>query len=318
VGALEESAGPQLVTRRIFSSGRFDTGAPIRWAPAAFINSEHTMTDAKTSALSPLCLVTGANTGIGFEVARGLAQQGARVVLACRDESKGHAACKAIAQEFPRATVELLVIDLGDQRSIRRAAKTFLATHDTLDVLINNAAVGLKERQESVDGIEMTFAVNVLGYFLLTKLLLDAVRTAPAARIINVSSRLAGGLDLSDVEFKRRPYDAMAAYSQSKQADRMLTWALACRLEGSAMTANSMSPGAINTRLLKTFAPSMQGKSPSEGADTVVWLASSAEMAGVTNRFWAERKEVSCQFHSPEQEDALWRLSEEMTAANAK
>jgi NAD(P)-dependent dehydrogenase (short-subunit alcohol dehydrogenase family) len=275
------------------------------------------MRETKSSAASPLCLVTGANTGIGFEVARGLAQQGARVALASRDQSRGQAAQEAIAQEFPQAKPELLVVDLSDQRCIRSAAKNFLASHDVLDVLINNAAVGLKERQESVDGIEMTFAVNVLGYFLLTKLLLDSLRKAPAARIINVSSRLAGGLDLSDVEFKRRPYDATAAYSQSKQADRMLTWALARRLEGTGVTANSMSPGVINTRLLRTFAPGMQGKAPSEGADTIVWLATSPEVADVTNRFWADRKEVRCQFHNSEQEEQLWRLCEHMTAASA-
>ena len=276
------------------------------------------MIDSETSTPIPLCLVTGANTGIGFEVARGLAQNGTRVVLACRDEGRGRVALDAIARDFPQARLELLLADLSDQRSIRDAARAFLAMHDTLDVLINNAAVGLKERQESVDGVEMTFAVNVLGYFLLTKLLLEALRKAPAARIINVSSRLAGGLDLGDVEFKRRPYDATSAYSQSKQSDRMLTWALARGLEGTAVAANSMSPGAINTRLLRTFAPDMKGKTPSEGADTIVWLATSADLAGVSNRFWADRKEVRCQFHNTEQEDALWQLCEEMTAASAK
>lgn len=270
-------------------------------------------TQRNTSAHS-LYLVTGANTGIGFEVARGLAAGGAHVILACRDSAKGQAALNTIAREYPGASLELLIIDLSSQRSIRATANAFLEKHSALDVLINNAAVGLQQRQESVDGIELTFATNVLGYFLLTNLLLDALRRAPTARIINVSSKLAGGLDLNDVEFNRRRYDAIAAYSQSKQANRMLTWALARRLQGSNITANALSPGAVNTHLLQTFAPNMNGKTPREGADTILWLATSADVAGLTNRFWSDRKEQHCQFHDEAAEEALWKLCEAMTA----
>lgn len=254
------------------------------------------MATQRNTSAHPLYLVTGANTGIGFEVARGLAAGGAHVILACRDSAKGQAALNTIAREYPGASLELLIIDLSSQRSIRATANAFLEKHSALDVLINNAAVGLQQRQESVDGIELTFATNVLGYFLLTNLLLDALRRAPTARIINVSSKLAGGLDLNDVEFNRRRYDAIAAYSQSKQANRMLTWALARRLQGSNITANALSPGAVNTHLLQTFAPNMNGKTPREGADTILWLATSADVAGLTNRFWSDRKEQHCQF----------------------
>lgn len=264
----------------------------------------------------PLCLVTGANTGIGFEVARGLAMAGARVVLACRDRAKGQAALHAIAAESGNTSLELLVVDLASQCSIRAAARDFLEKHPVLDVLVNNAGVGLPERQESPDGVELTFATNVLGYFLLTNLLLDALRLAPSARIINVASKLASGLDLNDVEFKRRPYEAIAAYAQSKQANRMITWALVRRLQGSAVTANAMSPGAVNTRLLQTFAPNMKGKTAGEGADTIVWLATSPDVAGLTNRFWSDRQEQPCQFHLPVEEEALWALCEAMTAAS--
>jgi retinol dehydrogenase-12/retinol dehydrogenase-13 len=268
----------------------------------------------KNTSAQPLWVVTGANTGIGFEVARGLAAHGAHVILACRDSAKGQTTLKTIAREFPNAALELLIIDLSSQHSIRAAARTFLEKHSTLDGLINNAAVGLPQRQESPDGIELTFATNVLGYFLLTNLLLDALRRAPAARIINVSSKLAGGLDLNDVEFKQRRYDATAAYSQSKQANRMLTWALARRLQGSNITANAMSPGAVNTRLLQTFAPNMKGKTPSEGADTILWLATSPDVAGLTNRFWSDREEQPGQFHDAVAEEALWKLCKAMTA----
>ena len=268
----------------------------------------------KNTSAQLLYLVTGANAGIGFAVARGLAAKGARIILACRDRAKGQAALDTIAREFPGASVELLIVDLSSQRSIREAARTFLEKHPVLDCLINNAAVGLQQRQESPDGIELTFATNVLGYFLLTNLLLDELRRAPAARIINVSSKLAGGLDWNDVEFKRRRYDAIAAYSQSKQANRMLTWALARRLQGSNITANAMSPGPVNTALLQTFAPNMNGKTPREGADTILWLATSPDVAGLTNRFWSDRKEQPCQFHDKAAEEALWKLCESMTA----
>src|SRR5437660_5552849 len=196
-----------------------------------------------TNTQRPLCLVTGANTGIGFEIARGLAHAGAQVVLACRNQAKGEAARSAIAAEFKDSAPELLIVDLASQRSIRDAAQQFAAKHSHLDVLVNNAGTVVPSRQESPDGIELTFATNVLGYHLLTKLLLDLLRKAPAGRVVNVASAMAVGLELDDVEFKRRPYTPAAAYAQSKQADRMITWALAKRLKGSNVTANAMTPG---------------------------------------------------------------------------
>lgn len=275
------------------------------------------MTDPQNSSEEFLCLVTGANIGIGFEIARGLATAGARVVLACRDRAKGQAAVDSIAREIQNASLELLIIDLSSQQSIRTAARDFLQNHPALDVLVNNAGVGLPQRQQSVDGIELTFATNVLGYFLLTNLLLDPLRKARAGRIVNVASKFAGGLDLSDVEFERRLYDATAAYKQSKQCNRMLTWALARRLGGSRVTANAMSPGAVDTRLLRTFVPGMKGRTTEEGADTAVWLANSPEIAGVTGRFWFNRKEEPCEFHNPIEEEALWKLCESMTESSA-
>ena len=259
-----------------------------------------------------IALITGANTGIGYQAARGLLLAGAKVVLACRDKSKGEAARDSLAHETGNTAPEILVIDLASQQSIRDAAKQFLATHSALDILVNNAAVGLPQRLESLDGIELTFATNVLGYFLLTNLLLDSLLRAPAARVVNVSSKLAHGLDLNDLQFKKRAYDATAAYAQSKHANRMLTWALARRLEGTHATANAMTPGPVNTQLLKTLAPSMKGKTTAEGADTIVWLATSAEVAGLSNRFWADRKEERCAFHNPGEEDKLWEACEAM------
>jgi NAD(P)-dependent dehydrogenase (short-subunit alcohol dehydrogenase family) len=262
----------------------------------------------------PLCMVTGANTGIGFEVARGLANNGSRVILACRNQAKGEAARSAIATETKNPGVELLVVDLASQSSVRNAVQEFSGKHSALDVLVNNAGVIVPSRQESPDGIELTFSTNVLGYFLLTSLLLDSLHRSPTARVVNVASLMAYGLELDDVEFKRRPYNAKLAYAQSKQANRMLTWALARRLEGTPVTANAMSPGSVNTPLLHAIVPGYAGRTPTEGADTIVWLATSTEVAGMSGRFWADRTEQPCEFQGDdEDEETLWSLCERMT-----
>jgi NAD(P)-dependent dehydrogenase (short-subunit alcohol dehydrogenase family) len=263
----------------------------------------------------PLCLVTGANTGIGFEIAKGLARRGGRVVLACRDQVKGEAARNTIASETRNPGIELLVVDLASQSSIRSAAQEFSRTHAALDILINNAGTSASKRRESPDGIELTFATNVLGYHSLTGQLLELLRRAPAARVINTASMMAYGLDLDDVNFKRRRYDASTAYAQSKQTDRMLTWALARRLEGTSVTANALHPGTVNTALLRALAPEFSGITPAEGADTAIWLATSPEVAGVSGRFWVKRRETPCEFRSRNNEEALWSLCDRMIAS---
>jgi NAD(P)-dependent dehydrogenase (short-subunit alcohol dehydrogenase family) len=263
----------------------------------------------------PLCLVTGANTGIGFEIALGLARKGSRVVLACRDQAKGDDARNTIASETRNPDIELLIVDLASQQSIRSVAQEFSRKHDVLDVLVNNAGTSSSKRRESPDGIEITFATNVLGYHLLTGQLLDLLRRAPAARVVNVASMMAYGLDLDDVNFKRRRYDPSTAYAQSKQADRMLTWALTRRLEGTSVTANALHPGAVNTALLRALAPGFSGITPAEGAETAIWLATSPEVAGVSGRLWVKRRETPCEFRGRDNEEALWSLCDRMTAS---
>ena len=258
--------------------------------------------------------MTGATAGIGFEIARGLARGGLRVVLACRDQVKGEAARKSISEEIRDADIELLIVDLASQSSIRSSAQSFSQKHDVLDVLINNAGTSSSERQESPDGIELTFATNVLAYHLLTAQLLGLLRHAAAARVINTASMMAYGLELDDVNFTRRRYDASAAYAQSKQADRMLTWALARRLDGTSVTANALHPGVVNTSLLRALAPELSGTTPAEGANTAVWLATSPEVAGASGRLWVKRQETPCKFRGEDSEEALWSLCDQMTA----
>lgn len=267
--------------------------------------------------------MTGANSGIGKEVARELARLGASVVMACRSAERGQAARHEISSATGNPRVELMVVDLSSQRSTRDFARAFLERHPQLHVLVNNAGIWSQRRRDSADGVELTWATNVLGYFLLTGLLHDTLVRSQPSRVVNVASELARGLDLSDVEFRRRRYSGVTAYSQSKQADRMLTWALARRLEGTKVTANAVHPGGANTRLFAKaggFAglvsaawASRFAKTPAEGADTVTWLAASPDVEGLSGRFWAQRTERRCRFRDTEAEEALWRLCESTT-----
>lgn len=286
------------------------------------------MAEAVTADLSGrTCLVTGANSGIGKEVARGLARLGAHVVMACRSRERGEEARSEIARETGNARLELVVVDLASQASIRDLAGAFSAAQPALHVLVNNAGIWSQTRHEGPDGIEATWATNVLGYFLLTRLLLPALERGAPSRIVNVASEAAGGLDLSDVEFKRRRYNGARAYAQSKQADRMLTWALARRLDGTRVTSSAVHPGGVSTDLFRkaggivgaaaTVYARLFTKAPAEGADTVLWLAASPELEGVDGKFWVDRQERRCRFRDARGEDALWALCESMTGGAA-
>jgi NAD(P)-dependent dehydrogenase (short-subunit alcohol dehydrogenase family) len=268
------------------------------------------------------CLVTGASAGIGLATARELARLGARVVMAARDPEKGERARRSVMGATGRG-VEMAVVDLARQESIRAFARDFCARHPRLDVLVNNAGIWSESRRVSPDGIELTWATNVLGYFLATELLLPPLRAAGKARVVNVASQLAGDLDLHDVQFERRPWSGRMAYAQSKQADRMLTWALARRLAGTGVAANAMHPGFVATEIfgkgggLVSLAASLwsklRAKRPEEGADTVVWLAASPEVDGRSGLFWISREERRCRFRDEPAEEALWSLCRDMS-----
>lgn len=273
------------------------------------------------------CLVTGANTGIGRATALGLARLGARVVLACRNGERGEAARSSIAAETRNAQVEVMTVDFASQQSIRAFARAFRETHPALHVLVNNAGIWQEHRRESPDGIELTWATNVLGYFLQTQLLLELLKKSAPARIVNVASGLARDLDVADVEFTRRRYGGVQAYAQSKQANRMWTWALARRLAGTGVTANAMHPGGVATELfgkgggfrsrIASFFVRFTGRSPAEGADTVIWLAASPEVDGQTGKFWIDRQEHRCRYRDSAAEEALWALCASMTGETA-
>jgi retinol dehydrogenase-12/retinol dehydrogenase-13 len=268
------------------------------------------------------CVVTGASAGIGLATARELARLGARVVMAVRNPEKGERARRSVMGATGR-DVELAVVDLASRKSIRAFARDLAARHPRLDVLVNNAGIWSESRKLSVDGVELVWATNVLGYFLVTDLLLPQLKAAGKARVVNVASQLAGDLDLGDVQFERRPWSGRAAYAQSKQADRMLTWALARRLAGIGVTANAMHPGFVATEIFgkggglvslgASLYSKLRGRKPEEGADTVVWLAASPDVEGRTGLFWIARQERRCRFRDEAGEEALWALCRDMS-----
>ncbi len=270
-----------------------------------------------------VCVVTGATAGIGREVARELALMRATVVLGCRDEARGQEALRDIIEDSCNNQVSMLPLDLARRASIRAFAAELQERFGQVHVLINNAAVWMDRRQESPDGVEMTWATNVLGPFLLTNLLVGRLKESAPARVINVASKVARGLDLGDPEFKKRTFDGVAAYAQSKQALRMLTWGWDARHEGSRVTFNAVHPGMVNTEitrhsrgLLGAMARPffrMFGRTPAQGADTIVWLASADENERTSGNFWVDRRIKKCPYRDEGAIDRLWACCEEST-----
>jgi NAD(P)-dependent dehydrogenase (short-subunit alcohol dehydrogenase family) len=269
-------------------------------------------------------IITGPTSGFGKEIALQLAMMGAEIVLACRDIQRGRETAEEIARRTGSKNCVVMCIDTSNQKSIHEFAQQFRKAYSRLDVLINNAGINCTQRQMSADGIELTFATNVLGYFLLTRDLLDLLRASAPARIVNVASTFASDLDLTDLQFDHRVYVGQKAYAQSKACDRMLTWAFARRLEGSGVTANAMAPGLVvktglyrdtsfRIRLILRLLSIFFGRTVAQGSDTAIWLASSPEVEGVNGKFFDQRQEVSCKFRDGDVEEKLWSICEGLT-----
>ncbi len=272
-----------------------------------------------------ICMVTGAASGIGAVTARVLAQQGATVIAVDINTEKGTATTREIQAQTGNPSVEFIQADLSSQNDIRLLARQFLALHQRLDVLVNNAGAMFAERQESVDGIEMTLALNYLGYFLLTNLLLDALKASAPARIVNVSSRshARATIDFDDLQF-RSGYTGLRAYERSKLAIILFTYELARRLQGSGVTANALHPGIVAT----DFASDGGGRmgvimrlfrfgfiTPEQGAQTSIFLATSPKVEGITGEYFVNCKSVPSSPASYDKAIAcrLWRWSEDRT-----
>ncbi len=286
-----------------------------------------TQTSTNHSMKDKLVLITGATSGIGKEIAMQLAALDAQLILACRNMARGEQVRQEIVTQTGSQTCEVMHIDTSDQASIRAFAHKFREKHNQLDVLINNAGINSPQKQLSTDGIELTFATNVLGYYLLTHELLDMLKASMPARIINTASTFASDLDLDDLQFGKRAYNGRKAYAQSKACDRLLTWAFARRLADMGVSCNAFAPGLVlQTGLYRDVAPSSLivmrlvnkffGRSVVDAADTAVWLASSPEVEGVNGQFYDQRKATSCKFRNKEDEEKLWSVCEKLTSSS--
>ena len=250
-----------------------------------------------------IALITGATAGIGQVAARELTRQGFRVGIVGRNPTKCRATAAQIRQEVPGAEVDTFVADLSSQAEVRRLADEVRTSYPRLDVLLNNAGAMYTPRQETIDGIERTWALNHLAYFLLTNLLLDLLNAAPAGRVVSVASdahKFYPTIRFRDIEW-RRGYNAWQVYGHSKLANILFTRELARRLResGSEVTANCVHPGIVRTDFMNgkglTFWFSRHLSNlfaiPAErGADTAVWLATAPEVAGISGEFFARRK----------------------------
>lgn len=268
-----------------------------------------------------VCMITGANSGIGKVMALELAKMGAKVVMICRSKERGEAAQKDIIAQSGNESVELMLADLSLMQEVRRLAGEFSKKHDRLHVLINNAALWPTRKMMTKEGLEMQFAINYLSHFLLTNLLLDVIKASAPARIINVSSGMHKRvrIDFDNLQAEKS-YRHMGAYGRTKLANVYFTKELARKLNGTDVTVNAFTPGMVSTNLgrymsgvprwfWRTFSGSAE-----KGAATGVYLATSPEVEGVTGKYFADSKEVRSSKISYDEGVArrLWTVSEQL------
>jgi NAD(P)-dependent dehydrogenase (short-subunit alcohol dehydrogenase family) len=271
-------------------------------------------------------LVTGASSGLGLAAAEGFARLGATVRLLARDERRGETARAQIAERTGNGDVHLDLCDLSDLDSVRQYAQRLGDQTVRLAVLVNNAGALPHERTLSADGIELTFATNVVGPFLLTNLLVPLLAASHPGRIVNVSSggMYAQRVHLDDLQMANERFDGATAYARSKRAEVMLTEAWAERLARNAVVAHAMHPGWVDTPGLKSSLPRFYRamkpllRTPAEGADTIVWLGAAAEPAGSSGGFWHDRRRrpthlVSPTKQTPSERERLWTECERLS-----
>ena len=268
-----------------------------------------------------VCVVTGATNGIGKATAQGLARLGATVVLVARNESLG----RAVVSELVAAgnpNIHLKVADLSSMASVRKLAADLGKDFPRIDVLVNNAGGEFGKKQLTADGYELTFALDHLSPFLLTNLLLENLKAAPAARVVTVSSSIqsSGNLDFDDLMYEKRKYSGWQAYCDAKRANVLFTTELATRLAGTKVTANSLHPGVVRTNFISNSSPGLKFVlgllqplflTPEKGAATSIFLASSAEVEGVTGNYFDKCVAVPSSKgpDDPEVASRLWEVS---------
>jgi retinol dehydrogenase 12 len=277
------------------------------------------------SMRNTVCLVTGATNGIGYETALGLARRGARVAIVGRDPERTRASAGRIREAVPGAVVDPHVADLSAQAEIRRLAASLRATYPRLDVLVNNAGAIFDRRELTVDGIERTWALDHIGYVLLTLELLDTLKASAAAgakpRIVNVASaaHYRGHIDFSDIEGARR-YGAMRAYAQAKLGNVLFTYALARRVKADGITVNALHPGVVKTGFAKNTGGAFGAVwslmrpfliQPDKGAATSLHVATAPELDGVTGRYFSRSRPKTSSAESRDEsvQERVWALS---------
>jgi NAD(P)-dependent dehydrogenase (short-subunit alcohol dehydrogenase family) len=285
------------------------------------------MTEDTADMDGKVVLITGASSGIGFAAARRLAEVGGEVVMICRDPSRGDAARNDVARVATGPAPTLLLADLTSQESIRSLAMGIHSNMGRIDVLVNNAGAVFARRELTIDGIEKTLAVNYLAPFLLTHLLLDLLNEAPAGRVVTVASEThSDKLDFGNLQGEKE-YNFLSAYNRSKLADILFTYELARRLEGTAVTANCLSPGPTKTRFgdnlsgLPRLFPILMKRipflfvDPAKGARTLTYVASSPQLTGVSGKFFLRGRERLTKpvTYDPKIAAELWSVSERLT-----
>jgi retinol dehydrogenase-12 len=282
----------------------------------------------KDAMRGKVALITGSNTGVGLETARGLAEQGATIVMTARSREKGDAAVADVKASTGNDDVELIVLDLASLESVRAAAREFLARHDRLDLLVNNAGLVLGDRRTTDDGFEATFGTNHLGHFELTRALLDVLRRSAPARVINVASdahRISRGLDLDDLMYERRAYKGFRVYADSKLANILFTRELARRLDGTGVVVHAVHPGLVGSRFgrdgdmrgVLAFLAKLSGPfmlTPAQGAETSLHVALTEDAATSTGDYWEKKRRRRPNAAARDEEAArrLWSLSEQL------
>jgi NAD(P)-dependent dehydrogenase (short-subunit alcohol dehydrogenase family) len=286
---------------------------------------------ATNSMQGKVCLVTGGSSGMGLVTARELATMGARVVMLCRNRAKGEAVQAQIQAESSNLQVELIVADLSELSQVRRAAHEFQQHYSQLHVLINNAGGMNAKRKVTSDGLEATFVTNYLAPFLLTQLLLDVLKEAAPARIINVSApaHKIGKIDFTDLQGAHH-YNTLKAYSQAKLAQLYFTYELAQRLADTGVTVNALDPGHVVTNFNQSTKGLMHliaqviyffdGISPEKGAQTILYLATSPEVEGVSGKYFLNCKPIfsSRRSYDLAVRQRLWNVSEALIRQPAR
>lgn len=274
-----------------------------------------------------ICIVTGANSGVGKITALELAKMGAEVIMVCRNQKKGEEALADILLKSKSNKVKLMLCDFSSQKSIRAFVEEFKSQYNKLHILVNNAGLIIPERKLTEDGIESTFAINHLGYFLTTNLLLDLLKDSAPSRIVNVSSEghKIGHINFNDINYENNKYKSMNVYCDSKLANILFTKELAKKLKGTNVTANCLHPGVVNTNFASDYSEKFGFISklvkgffitPEKGAETQIYLASSPEVEGISGEYFDKKKikTPSKEARDAEVAEKLWKLSEKMTS----